>query len=170
MAPHARLHLATLVIGALVAGCSHRPGEGTVVEPSTARAFETPEDDDTATTQVGSRVVVDGGCEIVAHTGTCELASVEAVDDASTGVREVVARYRSLEPGAVVRVERRFRVSYLDRNETDQIAFVRDHAVVPCRWQTVLAGVCPAYPPEVELPATDTSGSEHRAHRRHHRR
>jgi hypothetical protein len=167
MVPHARHALSPFVVAALVAGCAPRPVERTVVEPVRARAFETFDDD--VTPQVRARVAVEGGCEIVAHTGTCELTSVEAIDDGGTGGREVVARYRSLEPGTAVRVERRFRVSYLARNEEAQIAFVRDHAVVPCRWQTVTEGACPGHSPEVELPATDTSGSEHHAHHRHHR-
>ncbi len=169
-----RLHtlVAAVAVPVLLA-CSFKPGESPFVETAEARSLEA-ELDDVGVRDVAPRAPADAGCEIVAHRGSCELAAVTAVDAPSVGDREVVAVYRALGVDAAIRIERRFRVSYLDRDEAEQIAVVRSHGVVACRWQTVLRGSCPAYPPEVEIPSIDEgdgatrSGRRHRHHGHHH--
>jgi hypothetical protein len=57
-----------------------------------------------------------------------------------------------MDPSIVLRVERRYGVSYLGSLEADVIDHVRAHAVVDCRWQTVVRGVCNAAAPSLSLP------------------
>lgn len=91
------------------------------------------------------------GCEVEERAGQCTLEDVSAVDGAS-GEREVVAVYLVNEGGVPVRVERRYRVSYLAAGEGPHMNFLRAHPHGSCRWQAVLRGVCPAHPATVELP------------------
>jgi len=130
-------------------GCSHAEanprawGETPVANTSaTARALE--------------------GCEVEERVGPCTLETVGAVES-SNGEREVVAVYRVVDGDVVMHVERRYRASYLTAGEGPHMAFLRTHPLVSCRWQTVLRGVCPAYPATVEVP--ESTVREARRHR-----
>lgn len=168
-----RLHsvVAALAIPVLLA-CSFMPGGNPFIETAEARGFG-PELDDAGPPTTARRTPSDG-CEIVAHRGSCALESVSAVDAPSDGAREVVAVYRAVGDLDAPRIERRFRVSYLPRDEDDQMALLRANPSVACRWQTVLHGTCPAYPPAVTIPSidegdTDREGERAERHNRHQR-
>lgn len=173
--------LSCAVAGALVSlalsGCSRRPTEvaAAVVERG---VFGYAESDPVEPVEpVGQRVAqtpTERGCELVMHTGRCELTSVSVERD-ERGEREVVALYRGLDSEASGRFERRFRVSYLARSEDEQVALVRERSVLRCRWQTVVRGACQAYPSEVESPEAELfadarESSRHRHHRHGERR
>lgn len=164
-----RLHsvVAALAVPALLA-CSFMPGGNPFIETAEARGFG-PELDDGGPPPTARRTPADG-CEIVAHRGACALDTVSAVDAPSDGAREVVAVYRAVGDLEAPRIERRFRVSYLPRDEDDQIALLRANPSVACAWQTVLQGTCPAYPPEVTIPSIDDGDAERGDQVGHHRR
>jgi hypothetical protein len=101
------------------------------------------------------------GCEVEERAGQCMLEDVSAVTGA-TGEREVVAVYRVTEGGVPVRVERRYRVSYLAAGEGPHMNFLRANPHGSCRWQAVLRGVCPAHPATVEIPESNVREPRHR--------
>lgn len=133
--------------GALALGCSP------------AEANPRPHPQALASTPAPSRVLE--GCEVEERAGQCVLEDVSAVSGA-TGEREVVAVYRVTEGGASVRVERRYRVSYLAAGEGPHMTFLRAHPNVSCRWQTVVRGTCPAHPATVEVPESNVREPRHR--------
>jgi hypothetical protein len=111
------------------------------------------------------------GCEVEERSGACVLEAVSAVEGEG-GDREVVAVYRAEEGGESIRVERRYRVSYLAAGEGRHMSFLRAHPTASCRWQTVVHGVCPAHPATVEVAEAAPSAPSHhrRAHARAHTR
>ncbi len=114
------------------------------------------------------------GCEVEERVGECVLEDLSVVE-AATGVREVVAVYRVVEGGEPLRVERRYRASYLAAGEGPHMSTLRAHPHVSCRWQTVVRGDCPAYPATVVGPEPSARESRHhrsraRVHTRHSHR
>ncbi|MFO0650832.1 MAG: hypothetical protein U0326_31700 [Polyangiales bacterium] len=117
---------------------------------------------------------VRGDCEVEERVGACTLEDVSARESA-TGVREVVAVYRVVGGDAPMRVERRYRASYLASGEGAHMSFLRAHPNVSCRWQTVTRGECPAHPATVNGPDPGARASRHersrvQVHARHGRR
>jgi len=142
-----RALLSTLSLaGLMVAGCS-------LAEANPRPHTEAPVSAHVPPTAPSAQRVVDG-CEVEERAGQCTLEDVTAVDGAS-GEREVVAVYLVNEGGVPVRVERRYRVSYLAAGEGPHMNFLRAHPRGSCRWQAVLRGVCPAHPATVELPESN---------------
>jgi hypothetical protein len=91
-------------------------------------------------------------CETLEHTSRCRLTSVVAQDQPQSGEREVVAMYTTMGEASVIRIERRFKLTYLDRNEGAISDHIRTYPMVDCHWQTVLRGRCVAAPATVDLP------------------
>ncbi len=164
---------AYLLVGLVLSECSRRPAEVAAVAVERGMFGYAESERVAGRVEPGvveTRVTREGGCELVAHVGRCELTSVTVASDAS-GEREVVAVYRGLDDGTTQRFVRRFRVSYLARSEEEHIALVRERAVLGCRWQTVVRGACDAYPSEVDPPDAELiADASERSHRRHHHR
>lgn len=114
----------------------------------------------TVTASAPAQPAVSEGCEVEERVSPCALEGVSAVESAS-GVREVVAVYRVVGADAPVRVERRYRASYLTSGEGAHMSFLRAHPDATCRWQTVTRGACPAHPATVNVPDPGARASRH---------